>query len=183
MYNLSKNQQVIYSLDLLSDSLFNLLKTENLNDITITEICNNTNINRRTYYRNCENILDLIIYKMDKMICEIINNTDWNSKDERKLYTNFFNYWYNQKFYLSIIKRQDLFSIFFNRFKIQLNNITYPFMEVILEGKNKFENIKSYYNSFIIGGLINILECWVENDFNIPINDLIDMLCSLAPLH
>jgi hypothetical protein len=56
-------------------------------------------------------------------------------------------------------------------------------MEVILEGKNKFENIKSYYNSFIIGGLINILECWLENDFNIPINDLIDMLCSLAPLH
>lgn len=120
---------------------------------------------------------------MDKMICEIINNTDWNSNDERKLYTKFFNYWYNQKFYLSIIKRQDLFSIFFNRFKIQLNNITYPFMEVILEGKNKFENIKSYYNSFIIGGLINILECWLENDFNIPINDLIDMLCSLAPLH
>lgn len=182
MYNRSINPQVIYSLDALSDSLFSLLEKHNLNDITVTEICSNTILNRRTYYRNCEEILDLIYYKVDKIVKGNIAIIDWNSNDERKLYTIFFKYWYEHKSILTILKKQELFSIFILRFKKIINEVTYPFLQDIIDN-NGIENIKYYYNSYIIGGLSNVLECWVENNFDIDISKLVDMFCSLTPIH
>lgn len=182
MYNRSTNPQVIYSLDALSDALFSLLQEHNLNEITISEICSHTTLNRRTYYRNCEEILDLVYYKIDKLVKGNINIVDWYSRDERKLYIVFFNYWYGNKEILSILKKRELFGIFLIRFKKIVNDIMYPFLQDIIDNNGK-ENIKYYYNSYIIGGLANVLECWVEHGFDIDIDKLVDMICLLTPLH
>lgn len=65
MYNTSTNKQVIYSLDSLSDSLYDLLRKKSFNDISITELCQNCNITRKTFYRNCDDLYDLIDYSID----------------------------------------------------------------------------------------------------------------------
>ena len=62
MYNISENPQVIYSLNTLSDTLFDLLMHNSLKDITITKLCEKAMLTRKKFYLNCENIYDLIIY-------------------------------------------------------------------------------------------------------------------------
>ena len=52
MYNISENPQVIYSLDMLSDTLFNLLMHHSIKDITITKLCEEAMLTRKTFYRN-----------------------------------------------------------------------------------------------------------------------------------
>ena len=66
MYNTSTDKQVIYSLDSLSNSLYDLLKKKSFNDISITELCQNCNITRKTFYRNCDDLYDLIDYSIDR---------------------------------------------------------------------------------------------------------------------
>jgi hypothetical protein len=45
------------------------------------------------------------------------------------------------------------------------------------------KKLKIYFNSFIIGGVVNMLETWADNDFNDSIDDLIEIGCSLIPVH
>jgi hypothetical protein len=183
MYNESLNSQVIYSLDSLSDSLFKMLNDNDLRDITITRLCNISGISRRTFYRNCDYMLDLISYKIDKLVNDLLSLTDGSVNDDRKHFTIFFNYWNNHKQFLSIIKKQKLFALFIDRFKIQYNKISYHFLEQVISKNKNVKNLKMYFNSYLIGGLLNLLECWVENNFDESIDDLIEIGCSLIPLH
>ena len=183
MYNKSKNNQVIYSLNTLSDSLIKLLETDNLNDITITEICNSTNLSRKTFYRNCESKIDLLVYKIDLLINTLQTETDWFSSDERKLYTNFFNYWYKQKQFLSILKKNNLFYLFIEHFNKIIQQASYPFLDTLLENAENKDEIKLYYNTFLVGGLSHVLEQWTKNCFKISIDSLVNILCVLTPNH
>lgn len=183
MYNTSFNPKVIYSLDVLSDSLFKLMVDNDLNDITITELCNNTDLNRRTYYRNCKDIIDLVYYKIDKLVNELLSLIDGNVNDDRKHFNILFNYWYQHKSFLIIMKKQNLYWLFIERFKILYNTISYHFLEHVSNNINNVKKLKIYFNSFIICGVVNMLETWADNDFNDSIDDLIEIGCSLIPVH
>ena len=183
MYNKSKHPQVIYSLDSLSDSLFNLLENNSLEEITITEICSKINLSRKTFYRNCENVMDLVIYKIEKLIHNIQNNTEWESNDEYMLYNNFFNYWYNERKFLTILKEHHLFHLFINRFNVLIQDASYPFLENFLQEKENKNEIKLFYNAFIVGGLSHVLQQWTETHFNISIDELINALSVFIPEH
>ena len=183
MYNKSKNNQVIYSLNTLSDSLIKLLETDNLNDITITEICNSTNLSRKTFYRNCENVLDLILYKIDKLLTILINQTNWESSDVEKLYTAFFIFWYKERCFLSTLKKHDLFYLFTISYNSVMRNVSYPFLNNILYNKENKNDFIIFYNAFIIGGLVQVLEKWTETNFKADISSLVEIMCKLAPEH
>ena len=183
MYNKSKNHQVIYSLDSLSNSLLKLLRTNNINDITITEICADANLSRKTFYRNCETIIDLVIYKIEKLIYILQDNTDWKSNDDHKLYTNFFNYWYNEKDFLIILKEQNLFHLFIHHFNVIIQSASYPFLDNVLENSENNENTKVFYNAFIVGGLSYVLQQWTNNNFQTSIKTLIDTMKIFVPNH
>ena len=64
-------------------------------------------------FQSSESKIDLLVYKIDLLINTLQTETDWFSSDERKLYTNFFNYWYKQKQFLSILERNNLFYLFY----------------------------------------------------------------------
>ena len=183
MYNISENPQVIYSLDILSNTLFDLLMHNSLKDITITKLCEKAMLTRKTFYRNCENIYDLIIYKIDKLTLTIQNNTDWDSFDEEKLFTNFFNYWYTERKFLSLLHKHNLFYLFIAQFNTNIQNIKYPFLEKILDNEENQKDLKLFYNAFLVGGLSHVLDQWTKNNFKIDIKYLVKAMCSLAPAH
>lgn len=183
MYNISENPQVIYSLDMLSDTLFNLLMHHSIKDITITKLCEEAMLTRKTFYRNCENIYDLIIYKIDKLILKIQNSTDWNSSDEVKLFTNFFDYWYNNRKFLSILNKHNLFYLFITQFNLIIQNSNYPFLEQILNKEENKNDLKLFYNAFLVGGLSHVLEQWTKNNFEIDIKYLVKAMSTLTPQH
>lgn len=92
MYNQNTHPQVIYSLNALSDALFELMKHFPLEDITVTMLCDRANITRKTFYRNCESKQDLIDYRTDRVIHDLLIRVHWDSTDPVMLYRNFFTY-------------------------------------------------------------------------------------------
>ena len=96
---------------------------------------------------------------------------------------NFFNYWYNERKFLTILKEHQLFHLFINRFNVLIQDASYPFLENYLKEKENKNEIKLFYNAFIVGGLSHVLQQWTETHFNINIDELINALSVFIPEH
>lgn len=175
MYNTSKNKQVFYSLTTLSDSLFELLQDRDINDITITEVCANSDITRKTFYRNCEELEDLITFKIDTELNQVIKEINWASNNVYLIVLSFFSCWNERKEFLKLIHKKKLFSKFSERLiKLVTMDPNYTSLTAILgsliEPRKKF-----YYDSFIMGGSAQLLETWVSQDFDLSAEELTEV--------
>ena len=137
----------------VSESLFKLLKTKNLNEIKITDIVNLSNISRTTFYNNFRNINDVIFYKFNIIIEDLYKIYNLNSlrkNNKKDLIKNILVYINKNKEVFLIIKNK----LFFE-FKNSLDNYFVKF-------------IKNIYNYYIYSGsIINICFYYLENDINI----------------
>ena len=175
MYNSSTNKQVIYSLNSLSNSLFYLLLDRDINDITITEVCANSDITRKTFYRNCEELIDLINFRIDTEINESIKSVNWQSHEPHNIVTSFYRYWLNKKPFLSILYKRNLFPRFSERFIARLS-ANQDYLDIT---KTVFDRLgpekKEYYNSFIMGGGTQLMEKWTSRDFDLTPEELCEI--------
>ena len=67
MYFKQKNKTAIKSQHMIADALFSLMKRKSFSKITVTEICEEAAIGRKTFYRNFELREDVIEFKLDMM--------------------------------------------------------------------------------------------------------------------
>ena len=166
MYKNSKNKQVVYSLDTLSDSLYRLLLNKPFSEITVTEICNNCDITRKTFYRNCDDIYDLIDYRMDQEIINSLESISWYHSPTPDIVLTFFRYWEQRKPMLTMLYRKGLFTHFKGRvLKICTQYDDYRKITSVI-GQSSLEE-KEYYDAFVIGGIIQLMESWISHGFDL----------------
>lgn len=65
MYHIKEDKRSRNSANLIYGGLLECLKKKNLDDITITDICNNCTVSRATFYRLFDNIDDILQYQVD----------------------------------------------------------------------------------------------------------------------
>jgi AcrR family transcriptional regulator len=158
--NLSRTQLLIIS------SLIELMKIDEFNKITITQIIQEADIARGTFYLNFKS-------KEDVIRCYIVNMiSDYNNKIEQ--YTNpyllcksFFEYWYTKLEFLNLLQKHNLFIILLEEFDIYINHLsklTNP--SEIYAIKPLTQKEIDYFNSFNSAGLWHMLERWVKEDAN-----------------
>lgn len=182
MIKQSNNHQVIYSLNALSQALYQLMQKNSFEKITITQICQVAQITRRTFYRNCNNKLDLVDYFIQQHIRELLDSVDFTCVDASLLYPHFFQYWKMRSTMLTTLYQNNLFGHFSKVFtKCCIQWMEDSLMRDMLRGRTNTDNLRLYYNSFIIGGLCNVLELWTAEDFKTPVKDLVYVLATLAP--
>ena len=83
MYFKQKNKTAIQSQHMIADALFCLLKRKPFAQITVTEICEEAAIGRKTFYRNFELREDVIEFQLDNMCVEYIQEIDGMPIEER----------------------------------------------------------------------------------------------------
>jgi AcrR family transcriptional regulator len=62
MFNTSKNPRVKRSLDRIAMATYSLCKTTSLRDLTVTAIAKKAGVTRKTFYRNFDDVIDVIDY-------------------------------------------------------------------------------------------------------------------------
>ena len=82
------NKTGIRSQHMISDALFNLMKRKPFQQITVTEICEEAAIERKTFYRNFELREDIIDFKLD-LLCNDYKNELTTLSLENYLYHHF----------------------------------------------------------------------------------------------
>ncbi|MBR2791714.1 MAG: TetR family transcriptional regulator C-terminal domain-containing protein [Erysipelotrichaceae bacterium] len=174
MYNTSTNKQVMYSLDSLSSSLYDLLRKKSFNDISITELCQNCNITRKTFYRNCDDLYDLIDYSIDRHMVSAMESVSWYHSPTQEIITSFFRYWGSKRDLLSLLYAKGLFPHFKTRLiKIVSNNSTYQRLTAAI-GKVD-ESIKEYYDSFLFGGFLQLMEAWIVHNYELSVEEIAEV--------
>lgn len=70
MYVKNKNKTAIHSQYRITEALFRLMEQKPFEQITVTDICNEAAIGRKTFYRNFELREDVIVFRLDRMVAE-----------------------------------------------------------------------------------------------------------------
>lgn len=136
--------------NLLINSLFELLKYKNIDNITITELVKNAKISRVSFYNNFNNIIDILNYEFDIIINDlnklvILNNL--RKHDNIDLISEILFY---------VEKNRDIFLVI-------KNNFFFEFKEKL--DFKLFNNNMNYY--VLSGSVINIVLYYLENNYKI----------------
>lgn len=151
----------------LWESLEKLLHQKEFSKITITEICDNAELARKTFYNSFKNKEDLLVYHCKKIVNQYFKELQ-NIADSKRTMENVLNtfiyFWWDYRDFLLLLKNQNLFSVlidtWFNIAATRYNNFDAPWH--ISTDKDNEET--KYLMSFILGGLTNVLSTWFSND-------------------
>lgn len=170
MYATNDNLQAIASRNRIKDALITLMKQYPYKDITITQICQEAQIVRQTFYRNFEAKDEILIFLLDGMIR--LYYTEY--RNENNTYTQLMNFFafmlINRELLLLLSKNNLLFLID----KTITSNITVLFelrqISEIEEGTEK------YVIGFIASTVCSLLSIWINEGFA----ETPETICKLA---
>lgn len=159
MENLSKRNR--QSIELICNAMFKLLQKQNFNNISITELCEEAQLARKTFYRNFESKEDVIKKSIDYMFKELGKRIDFDkSIDSGKITLEYFNFWYENREFLKIIFKNDLFNILNSQYDLYIK-----LFRRLMCGEEEMNSELEYTIIFVSGGYWNVLQHWVRKDF------------------
>ena len=164
------DRRVKYTKKIIKENFIELLKEKELNKITVSELCEKSDINRATFYRYYIDIYDLLEKIEQELIDELkellSNYKDYTLRDMIKEYLNIF---LDNKELVSIIfsNRQNIF---------YLNDFFYFIYENCKE--KWFENIeldedqKTLFSIFAFNGTLGVINYWIQNGYKEDVDEI-----------
>ena len=170
-----------YTKKVIKDTLIKLLSEKDINKITVSEICQEADINRATFYRYYVDIYDLL-NNIEKDFEKELKDAYHPETEDQK--TVFF---FSKAMLNVFLDNKDLVRILFTT-----NNNIY-FLNTILEVayekcREKWqkdlpelsEEDMEYAAIFIFNGALGVVNFWVKNDFDKDINEVSEIIESLS---
>lgn len=140
--------------DRITESLIELMKTNEFEDITIKDITQLAEVNRSTYYRNFKSKEDIIKYRIESIMDEYLE--EFESKEDKTKET------YIQTILETFLKHGKFLKIIHKQNQSYiLQKVLVNYFNDVLKDTGKKERYQVYYH---IGGIYNFIICWIEND-------------------
>jgi len=161
MHIKSENLQALQSQQMITDALISLMKAYPYNDITITQICQEAQVVRQTFYRNFESKIDILEVYFDNLFQNHLSDYSYSEVMYQQL-KSFFDYLLLHKEFLILIEKNNLFFLLNRTLAKYISKFSAvsKFIETIAEPK-----LDIYVLDFIVSTLCSILSLWVKNDF------------------
>lgn len=176
----SSNPAAIRSINQIIQALFDLMKDIPYQEITIKEIAFNANVVRRTFYRHFASKEDVIDKHLDDLFANYIRKLLILEKpDTYSLAKVFFETALQHKETLLLLRKNHL-SIPVNQLEIyhrELNK-TLSIRRDLIDLSEKYY---AYATSYFAGGLLNVLNRWIDDGMNLPPEELGELFVSLFP--
>jgi AcrR family transcriptional regulator len=161
MFNRSKNPRVWRSLDKTATALFALLREKNYSDITISEVCAQAGLTRKTFYRDFDSLDDVIDFAVYARMNEYIQNTNPTSFGDYVL--QFFKFCASRKDILSLFEKQGIYHLLTRSFCAYLPQSAFLKNLAIAAGFNS-EN-RDYYWKSLVSEECGFVEVWISRGF------------------
>lgn len=150
--NIKNNKRRRESRDRIEKVFIDMLRTKELNQISVSDICKEATLNRTTFYANYEDIYALADSVRELLEAQTTNVNNGKSSDENythDYYQLFHHIYENQAFYQAYFKLG-----YDNQYKI----ICYDVERAKKEFNGKFIN---YHCEFFRSGLTAIIKMWL----------------------
>ncbi len=173
------NPLIVKSQRWLVDSLINLMKQKSFYKITIREIAEKAELDRRTFYRHFNSKEDILNHYIDNLYNEYLSSL--HNQSELTIYSlakTYFSFWENHLDFLFIINQNNLQSFLLSKYNKYLPQIykTLKSEMPITESSIQFQ----YALAFKTGGFWNILFEWANNGARQKTHEMADIISKLV---
>lgn len=172
MYTKQINPIAIQSQNMITDAFFELLGQQSYDSITVTALCEKAKVGRKTFYRNFETMNDIIMYRVDHLVKDYVENQP-NLNNRKQLLIYFFNTCKQNIDILIPLYKNNLLGYL----ETQINKIS--FHNVSLYG----ENVKSikYISHFYTAGLVVTAIIWGIGGFEETVEEMAEIIVKAMP--
>ena len=151
---------------MIADALFSLMKRKPFQQITITEICEEAAIGRKTFYRNFELKEDVIDFQLD-LLCAGYEKDLLRVPLEEKLY-----------YHCTFLKKHTdaLITLYHNGLHPMIEKKFSAFLPdtMPLWSENKVE--QEYRSQYIIAGIEAVVRVWVTRGFQESVEEIVEIV-------
>lgn len=154
--------------DSIQEALVYLLSKKNMDDISVTEIVNKAGVSRTAYYRNYqskEEILKDFSQNIFTLIFSQLDNPDLVKNPQQWYYFIFAQVKMNERIIRLLFKAKNYNLI--------------QFMPTI--NSTHFDKKEQYQVHAMESALVNLIEKWVEDDFDLTVDEISSLCFELFP--
>ena len=180
MYKLCKTEQSAKRQKDIENCLFEILKTKNYEEITISELCKKMNMPRKAFYRYFDSKDDALSAMIDHSMAEYNGFTvDKKNETKRSLITEleeYFIFWYGKRDLLSALDRSGLIGYLIER------TINFPVGYRIVMSRflpDDDERVREMVFKFALSGLVYTMIYWYRDGFNVSTREMAETACRL----
>ncbi|MDD3240963.1 MAG: TetR/AcrR family transcriptional regulator [Lachnospira sp.] len=174
-----------YSQKVIMDAMLELLNEKPLDKITVTDICTRAQINRGTFYKYYENVIDLYEKTEDSVIDEIIHpnysDVDCNSCQNVEYIKGLLSTIRDSEKLQCFIRTNEGINHFAQKALHYMEDKT---IQTWLSTYDSLDTIRArYIYHYIVGGYIEVITLWVCQGFVEPIEDICELVCTINLSH
>ena len=161
---MKQEERVKQTKNLMASSLKKLMRKKPLSKITINDIVNDCNLNRKTFYYHFDDIYDLLKWMLNEEAVKIVSHFDLVKEYEDAI--NFIMDYVEENDYIlnciyDTVGHDHLKMFFYNDFIDLVKKIIIDIARMInVQTDDKFLN---FLAEFYTGGLVNILIDWIKD--------------------
>lgn len=163
----------LQSKKMLTDALIKLMATDDYSKITITQICQEANLSRRTFYRLYKTKDDILNEHMALLATSFIEKIKKSKPTHYpEVAAVYFSFWQKHMDLLKLLKRNMLLDTLYNI----ANKVAPSIFQIVKPTIKSNEKILEFALSYSIGGLNGMLIRWVEDDMKLSPEELTNIL-------
>lgn len=151
---------------MIVDALFNLMKRKSFRQITVTEICEEAAIGRKTFYRNFEQREDVIDFWLDLLYVEYEQEFLHVPLEEKLYYHCVFLKKHTDE--LITLYQNGLHPMVEKKFAAFLPNTMPIWSENCVE--------QEYRSQYVIAGVEAVIRVWVTRGFQESIEEIVEII-------
>lgn len=174
MYHIKNDKRAITSSNLIYTALIQCLKKKPFDKITITDIQVTSSVGRATFYRNFDNLIDVLKWKCNQSFEELLtlHIKKYNEDSKQQLLLDFFEYWFHHSDILELLLSINHQDVIYNSFVNNSHIITNYYKEKLSLPIQNYD----YYIAIRIGIFIAILITWLNNEKKETPNEVINII-------
>ncbi|MGI6169997.1 MAG: TetR/AcrR family transcriptional regulator [Christensenellales bacterium] len=180
MYKEQTNIVAIRTQKAISGALLSLIKDHAYEDISVTDICRHADVVRKTFYNNFHSKDDVVYYLINDIFHEMESNVDLQHMSVQQILLISFRF---------IMDHRDDLLLFYNRGLIRFAHksisayITKDHILSKLDENTVDARAYKYIAAQISAVLISVIETWIENGLEEPIEFMAELTETLMYKH
>ena len=177
MYHIKNDQRSIRSSEMLYDGLARLMREKDFVEITVTDLVEAANVGRTTFYRNFDEIEDILRMRNDQVfegLCKYLSEyRKTNGFDHRsEMLKPILRYFYLNSEIIELLILAHQIDIFSQSFR----GLMEPFKPILISKNGVGEDYVEYLIAINTGIVTNILSHWIKSGKKQAPDDLADTI-------
>ncbi len=164
------------SMNLITTALFELLEKTPFAQISVSDVCKQAGVTRKTFYRNFDSKTAVVEMLVDQVFCDFMQKYDFKTSGARKIYKYWFEYILCTREFALIFFDPDLYPFITEKIR---EFVEIEVEETLHNATTYDPMLADYYLNFAAAGIASIMREWMKNDFQTPADTMAAMTARL----